>query len=209
MLDKNKKGKYRIHLSDQEILVEYKHTQDIALIGELFQRYTHLTFGVCLKYYKDVDESKDAVVLIFEKLIEDLKTVQIDNFTAWLHTVARNHCLMELRKRQSLQKKHEELKNSGLSFMETKTEIHLPDEDTIEKKLESLSEALAQLPEEQKKCVELFYLHEKSYQEVAQITGYDLKQVKSYLQNGKRKLKNIMVVSLVMTIKLLYVIVRV
>ncbi|MNL72987.1 hypothetical protein D3C87_1983880 [compost metagenome] len=38
-------------------------------------------------------------------------------------------------------------------------------------------------------CVELFYLHKKSYQEIADSTDYTLKEVKSNIQNGKRNLK--------------------
>jgi RNA polymerase sigma-70 factor (ECF subfamily) len=46
-----------------------------------------------------------------------------------------------------------------------------------------------ELSEEQKRCVTLFYLEKKSYQEVADITGYSVMQVKSYIQNGKRNLR--------------------
>ena len=48
---------------------------------------------------------------------------------------------------------------------------------------------LLTLPPEQQTCLTLFYLNRKSYTEVADLTGYELKQVKSYLQNGRRNLK--------------------
>jgi RNA polymerase sigma-70 factor (ECF subfamily) len=47
------------------------------------------------------------------------------------------------------------------------------------------------LNEEQKTCVTLFYLQKKSYHEIADETGYTPLQVKSYIQNGKRNLKNL------------------
>jgi RNA polymerase sigma-70 factor (ECF subfamily) len=37
--------------------------------------------------------------------------------------------------------------------------------------------------------VERFYLHQQSYQQIAEGTGYSLSQVKSHIQNGKRNLK--------------------
>ena len=49
-----------------------------------------------------------------------------------------------------------------------------------------------QLNKEQGECVKLFYLEGKSYQEVAELTSYSIKKVKSYIQNGKRNLKNIL-----------------
>ncbi len=56
-------------------------------------------------------------------------------------------------------------------------------------KLQHLETGLTQIPEAQKKCIELFYLQKKCYQEITEITGYDLNKVKSYIQNGKRNLK--------------------
>jgi RNA polymerase sigma factor (sigma-70 family) len=89
-----KTGKYR---SEAELLEAYRRTGEIHLIGELFQPYMQLVFSVCYKYLRDDDESKDAVMNIFEKLVDDLKIHQVENFRSWLHRVARNHCLMQIR----------------------------------------------------------------------------------------------------------------
>ena len=88
-------------LSDNELIIRYKKSDNNLLVGELYQRYSHLVYGVCLKYLKNEEESKDAVLQIFEKLLEDLKKHEIANFKSWLHSVARNHCLMFLRKQQT------------------------------------------------------------------------------------------------------------
>jgi RNA polymerase sigma-70 factor (ECF subfamily) len=55
-----------------------------------------------------------------------------------------------------------------------------------------LEEAIQELSEEQKLCVNLFYLQKKSYQQITDRTGFTLMQVKSYIQNGKRNLKIIL-----------------
>ena len=52
-----------------------------------------------------------------------------------------------------------------------------------------MEEALKELNPEQKQCVTLFYLQKKSYQEISEMTGFTMLQVKSYIQNGKRNLK--------------------
>ena len=52
-----------------------------------------------------------------------------------------------------------------------------------------LENSLEELNPEQKTCVTLFYLQKKSYHEIVEITGFNLLQVKSYIQNGKRNLK--------------------
>lgn len=176
-------------LQDSELVSRYKQTGDNALVGILFERYTHLVMGVCMKYLKDEDESQDALMQIFEKLLVDLKKHEIAQFKGWLYSVARNHCLMFLRSRQSELKKQKELKKDMTVLMELDDQVHLSNVNNKEKQLSQLEEGISQLNEEQRRCVELFYLQEKCYQEVAEITGYSMNQVKSYIQNGKRNLK--------------------
>jgi RNA polymerase sigma-70 factor, ECF subfamily len=178
-----------IHHTDLELISLYKESGDNVHIGELFKRYTHLVFGVCMKYLKDEDESKDAVMMIFEKLPADLRKHEVTQFKGWLHTVARNHCLMELRSKSVRHEKEVEMAKDFASVMESSYELHLDGEADKEKELSNLESAVQELKEEQKICIELFYLQEKSYQEVAEMTGFDMNKVKSAIQNGKRNLK--------------------
>lgn len=178
--------------SDLDLVNQYKATNDNSFVGHLFQRYTHLVFGVCMKYFKDEDDSKDAVMQIFEKLLVDLKKHQVENFKYWLHAVAKNHCLMKLRSNQAKFRQHEEMRKDVIGFMEKDYDSHPGTVNPLEEKLQSLEEAISTLGEEQKLCIELFYIKEMSYQEVSDNTGFSLNQVKSYIQNGKRNLKLIL-----------------
>ena len=152
-------------LDDLQLVAEYKQTGNSMFVGELHTRHTHLIFGVCMKYLKDEDEAQDASMQIFEKLLVDLKKHEVQQFKAWLHMVCKNFCLMQLRSGASKLKRTKEMQ---LTFME---------------------ECIKGLNEEQKLCVELFFLQEKSYQEVTELTSYNMNNVKSYIQNGKRNLK--------------------
>lgn len=67
--------------------------------------------------------------------------------------------------------------------------LHHEDDESNENQLNSMTKCMATLPEEQRISVDLFYLQQKCYKEVAEITGYDVNKVKSYIQNGKRNLK--------------------
>lgn len=174
-------------LSDEELVAAYAKSYDQACVGILYERYAHLVFGVCMKYLKNRDESKDAVINIFEKLLNDLKIHQVSNFKSWIHSVARNHCLMLLRKsnRPGTERDVDELSYKLKAEEEEEAVVK-------EIKLQQLENAITQLNEEQKKCIELFYLQDKCYQEVAEITGYSMNTVKSAIQNGKRNLKIIL-----------------
>ena len=170
-------------LDDGELLTKYRDSQDLQVLGVLYHRYMHLAYGVCLKYLKHEEDSKDAVMQIFEKLITAVNQQDIENFKSWLYVVTKNHCLMELRRR----KKEQELKENAQAVMEIAGDPH----PNGEEKEAEIARALLNLPEHQKICLELFYYQNKSYQEIARETGYELKKVKSYIQNGKRKLKGL------------------
>jgi RNA polymerase sigma factor (sigma-70 family) len=185
-----KQDKPGLHdLPDHELILKYREIGDPEVIAILFQRYTHLVYGVCLKYLHDKDESKDAVMEIFEGLMDDILRHDIQNFKSWLHSVTRNHCLMMLRKIKPMRMELEmtEEKKDG-EFMEIPVEMHQAVE-LEEYTLKELESAMETLKEPQRRCIELVYLKDKSYLEVCDITGYSINEVKSHVQNGKRNLK--------------------
>ncbi|MFN7013173.1 MAG: RNA polymerase sigma factor [Bacteroidia bacterium] len=184
--------KNKIEEDDISLINRFKKSDDKESIGILFERYTYLVYGICMKYLQNEEKCKDAVMEVFEKVMQELYKHEINNFSSWLHSVTRNYCLMQLRSEKSKIEKSNEWQKSELLFMEMTEEMHLNNTDEKEKQLQQLELAIEQLNIEQKACIKLFYIEEKSYQDVAAITGYSLKQVKSYLQNGKRNLENIL-----------------
>lgn len=177
-------------ISDEELINTFKKTEDNRYIGELFERYTHLIFGVCMKYLKDEENSKDAVMDIFEELGGKLKAHDISNFKSWIYSVSKNHCLMILRKETRKIHEHQNMYEIiRQEIMESGDIFHPSDNNELEDKIKKLKTGIIKLKEEQRTCIELLYLQNKSYQEVAELTGYNLKKVKSYIQNGKRNLK--------------------
>lgn len=158
-------------------------------MGILYKRYSHLVLGLSIKYLKDKDEAKDAVMQIFEKLMSDLLKHDIQYFKSWLYTFSKNHCLMIIRSKQARLSKEIDIQINASSFMETETNQHLNLSEEKEREYIALEKAVDSLNEEQKICIDLFYLKEKSYQEISDVTGYTLNEVKSFIQNGKRNLK--------------------
>jgi RNA polymerase sigma-70 factor (ECF subfamily) len=143
-----------------------------------------------MKYLKDEDKCKDAVMQIFENLISNIHKQKIEKFRPWLHVVTKNHCLLTIRSEKSELKKHAELVINSSDIMESTNHMYHDNEDNKEEKLTELENAIKNLNNEQRSCVELFFIQEKCYAEVVEVTGYSMKQVKSYIQNGKRNLAN-------------------
>ena len=170
--------------SDSELIRQYKERGTIELVGQLFQRYMELIYGVCLKYLQDTNAAQDSAMGIFEELVVKLQKHEVDNFKSWLYTLTKNYCLMQLRagKKQITVKMDEDV-------MQSADLLHLNGEQDKEEQLKQLEHCLGTLSKEQRQAVELFYLKGKCYQEVAAITGMDWNKVRSHIQNGRRNLK--------------------
>lgn len=177
------------YMSDNELIATYKSSGDKQMVGELYKRYTHLVLGMCIHYFKDRDVAKDMTLQIFEKLFDELKKREVENFKAWLTFVVRNYCISEIRKMQTQQSRDQEY------YRELKSEVNTEEEVVDEKEDEKillLESALNELNPFQKKCIELFYYKNMSYSQIVQLTGFSANEVKSYIQNGKRNLKLIL-----------------
>ena len=167
-------------LSDTRLLQLYASTGELKYLGDLYDRYTPMVYGVCLKYLQHEADSQDAVMQIFEKLVVSLQKTEVQQFKSWLYITVKNHCLMQLRRQKP--------RAHGTDGVVEQLVGDDPHEVAVDR-WPLVEEGLATLPAEQQRCLRLFYLEQKSYQEVANLTGYELKKVKSYLQNGKRNLK--------------------
>ena len=184
----------------------YKENGKKDIIGELYKRYTQFVFLVSMKYLKNEESSKDSVMQIFEKLFSDLLNHKVENFKSWLYMVTRNHCLMQLRKNQLNLRNRVDYKKDTEDFVEIDMNSHLKEKETQENKIETVQDAVNQLNKEQGECVKLFYLEGKSYQEIAELTSYSIKKVKSYIQNGKRNLKNILTKAGISALTIIFII---
>ena len=171
--------------TDESLLKEYLSTEDLSYLGELYTRHSEMVYYVCLRYFKHEEKSNDAVMQLFEQLIDKVKKQNIQDFPKWLYVVAKNFCLMELR---SAKNKNEILTEEFVEFPVT---LHQQESySDKEEKLTQLEDCIERLPEKQKISIDLFFINQKCYKEVVEITGYSMNDVKSYIQNGKRNLKN-------------------
>jgi len=174
--------------SDASLLDLYKKDKDTKWLGYLFERYSLLVFGVCMKYLKQVNDAKDATQQVYEKAFVEINKYEVTFFKSWIYSIAKNHCLMQLRG-----KGHQSVFMDALpeELGEELSPIELFDskEDLLEKQIENLGEAIQHLNQEQKTCIELFYLQKLSYRDIEEKTGFNFQQVKSHIQNGKRNLR--------------------
>lgn len=176
-------GKYT-HLTEKELLERFYADRDKEWLGVLLERYTLLLLGVCMKYLKQEEAARDAVQQIFLKAITELEKYRVEYVKSWLYMIAKNHCLMQFRDKNRFP-----VEISEKLQVEEDREIQLSEAKEKEQLLTLMHEELTHLGKEQRQCVTLFYLEKKTYQQVAEATGYNMGQVKSFIQNGKRNLR--------------------
>ena len=174
--------------SDQELMNRFRTTKDQDALGTLFLRYMELVYGVCLKYTGQPEAAQDAVMDIYEHLNRKLPMHDVGNFGAWLYMVSKNHCLQNLRKKNTLltvslddpgmQNGHDPHQEDSLPEL-----VELPDVD------DQLHDCIHRLPDQQATCIRMFYFDKRSYADISEHTSMTLDQVRSHIQNGRRNLK--------------------
>lgn len=173
------------NLTDEALMRNYRADGDNQWLGHLLLRYTALLFGVAMKYLKNKAHSEDAVQQVFEKVLTHMPQEEINNFKGWLYILMRNHCLQQMRDKTYY------TDEAALAHVASRE----ADKDEIawhENTLQQMEEAIDMLNEEQKKVIVLFYLKKYSYEQIIAQTGFTFMQVKSFIQNGKRNLKSIL-----------------
>ncbi len=180
--------KYNGDQPDESLLKQYHSSGDLDVLGTLYARYMHLVYGVCLRYLKDREDARDAVMQIFEKLITDVQQHEIRQFKSWLYVLTKNFCLMQIRSQKSKERRINNRKIDHIQYVESDIELHPIDRDETDHDA-ALKDCLEKLKPEQKKCIQLFYFKNKCYQDIAYSLKIEEKKVKSHLQNAKRNLK--------------------
>ena len=180
--------KYDDSIPDESLLKQYHSSGDLEVLGSLYERYMHLVYGVCLRYLKDRENAKDAVMQIFEKLVTDAQRHEISQFKSWLYVLTKNFCLMHIRSQKSKARRINNWKIAHIKYVESDIELHPIDKDETDQDT-ALKECIKKLKTEQRRCIQLFYFENKCYHDIGLSLKMDEKKVKSHLQNAKRNLK--------------------
>ena len=173
-------------ISDLELSRQYKASRDQYLLAELYGRYREMVLGVCLKYFKHEKDAEDACSSIYELLAKRLEVHDIDNFKPWLYVVVKNFCFEQLRLRTNKNLKEKE------AYRVYSEQIFHPDDIENAKEVTKLKKCIEKLSNIQKLCIKDFYYKKLNYQKVAEKNELSWNQVRTNIQNGRRKLKKCM-----------------
>lgn len=175
-------------LSEELLLSRFRETGDSYWLGQVLQSHTVLLLGVAMKYLKDADAAADAVQSVFLKALTHFPQDEMRNVKGWLYVLVRNHCLQTLREKVHILPEEALQTVAGDAGENAEAEAW-----EREYTLQQMRDSMARLSPEQQTVLDLFYLQKKSYAEVGEITGYTFGQVKSFIQNGKRALRLLLI----------------
>lgn len=173
-------------LTDEQLLNLYTTSGDDKHLSTLYTRYVEMIYGVCLKYYRNSAEAKDAASEVYLLLLRRAKGKEIDNWKPWLYTVVKNYCLEQLRSRSNKKPKQMD------AYRVYSEDVFHPTTDSKDEEVRKLETCIAELEEDQKACIRMFYLEKRSYQDLSDTLQLSWGQVRSRIQNGRRNLKNCM-----------------
>ncbi|CAG7649360.1 ECF RNA polymerase sigma factor SigW [Paenibacillus solanacearum] len=154
---------------------------------ELFQTYNQAVYRTCYFMLHHAADAEDVCQEVFMTVFRhDWRTVE--HLKTWLMRVTVNHCLNHLKKDQRARTKHKRLELEPTPVTEKAAE-------TIAEERETAMEAihlLRELPGKMKAVVSLRYLNECSLNEIADILGIPVGTVKSRLNKGLKRMRQLM-----------------
>ena len=180
------------HHSDELLIQLYQQTGKEIYVAELFQRYVDKVYIIARKYLKERETSKDLVMVVFEKVLKNLHKTDVQHFGNWVHTITRNECTHYHRQTNSKAQKLSEwsdVERNSQNSVENDQLMRLIEAEDSAAAKKALEQAMNKLKDHHRKCIQLFYFEQKSYKEIAEITGFTLNEVKSYIQHAKNNLK--------------------
>jgi RNA polymerase sigma-70 factor (ECF subfamily) len=169
-------------LKTDEQIVKQVLTGGIESFKIIVERYQKKIFGIGMRFFKNRDDSYDFVQEVFIRAYESLKSYAgRAPFRFWLTKIAYNHGINRVGAKRTEPEVPEEIPN-GDTTPETG---HLRDEIR-----ELLLEAINELPDRYRICVDLYFFMGLTYNEISEITGYPVNTIKSNVLRAKTMLRD-------------------
>ena len=176
--------------------VEKAREGDHDAFRVLVERYQARAFGLALRVLRNEDHARDAVQDAFLKAYGSLDRFQgRSSFYTWLYRIVMNQCLD--RKRRDKSDREVEWNDEAASSQSPAAGALAaggapvaPDEAVERAELRAvIAEAIAELPEDARRTIELREIDGLTYREISEALGIPKGTVMSRLHYARRKLQ--------------------
>ena len=169
---------------------------DATAFTQLVDKYKQPMMNFAYRTLRDLTEAEDLAQNVFVQVYKSARRYEPSaKFSTWLFTIARNLCLNEIRRRarhpaESLDQTHAAADDQPLHQVEDRRVV-LPSEELLHGELDQkITDALAELPENQRTALLLCRQEELSYEGIAEVLGCSLSATKSLIHRGRETLKS-------------------
>jgi RNA polymerase sigma-70 factor (ECF subfamily) len=167
---------------DEQMLVAEIVGGRKELFRFLVQQYEKKIYAMGMSFFRNKDDASDFTQEVFLKVFRSLADFEgRSRFSTWLYKIAYNTAVNHI--------------NRDKEYRSLAEEEVLSDADTPERKMirhlarEAVQEAVQDLPDRYRVCVDLFFFYERSYQEIEAITGFPVNTIKSHVFRAKKLLR--------------------
>jgi len=167
-------------LSDDALVERFRASGGDRYFEEIFQRHRQSILRCCRKILGDESLAEDLSQEAFKRAFTEIDRFHDGNLRGWLFTIARRLCINQLRSKFTRE-------ISSLEDPDTLASASTAEGDFVT--AEEVLRVLADLPVEQRVCLKLLYIEGLTYEEIVSASGYSAAEVKTYVQNGKRRFK--------------------
>lgn len=172
-----------LRTSDLELVERYRRFNDRPAFDRLVERHQGWVRGVCARILRSDEMAQDAAQEVFTRAFSHIDEWRGDNFPGWLKAIAVN-CSLTIVDR--------ERRWAPLDVVPERPAPALDPEQVLLSSQRSgqARAVIARLPDRQRLVFVMKYIDGCSYQDIARLTGFSDKEVKSFLQNARRNFTN-------------------
>jgi RNA polymerase sigma-70 factor (ECF subfamily) len=146
----------------------------------LIRRYQQQVHAMGLSFFRNQEDAADFVQEVLLKCYRNLGSFKgRSRFSTWLYRIAYNTAVNNINRR----KEYQSLAEEPLTEENPETEI------LRKAAREAVKEAVAELPEKYRVCIDLFFFYDRSVKEIEEITGFPENTVKSHVFRAKKLLR--------------------
>jgi RNA polymerase sigma-70 factor (ECF subfamily) len=169
--------------SDLELVERFRRFGDRPAFDELVRRHQRWVRGVCARILRSDDLADDAAQEVFARALANVGSWRGDNFPGWLKAIAVNYSLTVVDR----EKRWAPLEQAPEAADRARDPEQLLIADSQSRRARTL---IARLPDKQRIVFVMKYIDGCSYDDIARLTGFTGKEVKSFLQNARRNFTN-------------------
>lgn len=175
-------------------LVQLISAHDTVAFATLYDRYAAMLYSLLLRIVRDQKTAEDLLQESFWQVWQKAEQYAgTGTVAAWLLRIARNKAFDELRYQRCRPQFQEfqELQETGACWPIDQS-ISLEQQLLQECIVQAISQALATIPTEQRRCLQLAFFEGLSYNAIAELTNTPLGTIKSRLRIGLAKVEHLL-----------------